>query len=148
MLKSNFGPIVRLRFICIAMIGGCTSATEPLSAKSYPLERYNGASLPIDLGELGPKGSGSSSCHFFITGGRLSISNPNSFSYTYDIRNGCTQALMSQPGLQGTYEQRGSEITFTVTRVDGMITTYGGLVSQSRIVFRSPDEVLEFANGR
>src|SRR5687768_10243800 len=97
-----------------------------LDAGSYQMIKYNGESLPHDLGPLPPKGSGSPGCNFYIAAGELSLSVHRTFSYRYDIVNGCTNRVMSRPGLQGTYSQEDGQITFVVTRVDGIVTTYNG----------------------
>jgi hypothetical protein len=95
---------------------------------------------------MGPKGENPGGCPVLISAGRLQIyAESSTFFFQYDIRNGCTQEPMSQQGLQGSYEQDGRRLTFIIARTDGETFRHGGSVSASSIVFRSVDEVLEFA---
>jgi hypothetical protein len=128
---------------------GCSSsgatAPQPLITATMPLNSYNGARLPYSLGPMPPKGENPGGCPILITTGALDINTTqDSFSYFYEIHNGCTQELMSRPGLFGSYVQDGRTITFTVTRTDGIVTHYTGSVTNSSVTFRSDDEVLEF----
>jgi hypothetical protein len=132
-----------------ATIAGCggsgTTAPQPLVTGTLPLATYNGARLPYNLGPMPPKGENPGGCPVLIAEGALDINiAQGSFSYYYEIRNGCTQEVMSRPGLFGSFVQEGRNITFTVTRTDGIVTHYPGSVSNSSVTFRSDDEVLVF----
>lgn len=136
-------------FVAFALLPGACSLFEndsaPLSTGVYALASYNGQGLPFDLGPEPPKGTNPGGCPILITGGRISIvAETRTFSYSYDIRNGCTNELMSQPGLQGVYEGTGGELTFIVTRADGQVFRHAGTLSSSRIVLDSGDERLTF----
>ena len=98
-----------------------TTAPQPLSSGVYAMQAYNGSALPYEFATSPPKGENPGGCPILITAGRLSIDAvQGTFNYSYDIRNGCTQELMSQPGLQGSFEQHEGQLTFTVTRSDGI----------------------------
>jgi len=146
----NSAAVLRSLGLALALgaLGSCSSSTtapQPLVSATLPLNSYNGATLPYSLGPLPPKGENPGGCSILITAGALDISlTQSSFSYYYEIHNGCTQELMSRPGLFGSYVQDGRNITFTVTRTDGVVTHYPGSVTNTTVIFRSDDEVLEF----
>lgn len=147
----NSAAVLRSFGLALALgaLGGCsssgTTAPQPLVTATMPLTSYNGARLPYDLGPMPPKGENPGGCPILITAGALDINTAqSSFSYYYEIHNGCTQELMSRPGLFGSYVQEGRSITFTVTRTDGVVALYTGSVTHSSVTFRSDDEVLEF----
>lgn len=134
----------------LAALASCsssgTTAPEPLVTATLALESYNGARLPFSMGPVPPKGSGSSGCSMVITQGALDINTvQRSFSYYYEVYNDCTQSLLSKPGLFGTYVQEGRNITYTVTRTDGIVTHYDGTVTNTSVTFRTDDEVLVFS---
>lgn len=147
----NIAIVFRSLGLALALgpLAGCSSsgatAPQPLVTATLPLNSYNGARLPYSLGPMPPKGENPGGCPILITTGALDINTTQgSFSYFYEIHNGCTQELMSRPGLFGSYVQDGRTITFTVTRTDGIVTHYTGSVTNSSVTFRSDDEVLEF----
>lgn len=134
----------------IAALANCsssgTTAPEPLVTATLALASYNGARLPYDMGPMPPKGNDPGGCSIVITQGALDINAvQRSFSYYYELHNGCTQELLSKPGLFGTYVQDGRHITFTVTRTDGIVTQYDGTVTNTSVTFRTDDEVLVFS---
>lgn len=134
---------------CVTM-GACggsgTTAPQPLVTGTLPLTTYNGARLPYNLGPMPPKGENPGGCPILIAEGALDINaTQHSFSYYYEIRNGCTQEVMSRPGLFGAFVQDGRNITFTVTRSDGIVTLYDGSVTNTSVTFRTNDEVLVFS---
>lgn len=135
--------------LVLLLVAGCSSSTTappPLVTGSYSLVKYNGHQLPYNTGPMPPKGQNPGGCPVLVTEGRLEINAElSTFWFQYDLRNGCTQELMSQLGLQGTYEQQGRKFTFIVTRSDGAVFRHDGSVSASSIVFQAEDEVLEFS---
>lgn len=125
------------------------TAPQPLSSGMYAMQAYNGAALPYEFATSPPKGQNPGGCPILITAGRLSIhAVQGTFNYSYDIRNGCTQELMSQPGLQGSFEQHEGQLTFTVTRSDGITFHHQGSLTDSSLTFESDDEVLRFTRGQ
>jgi len=127
----------------------CTGATHPdpplVAGGTYELLRYNGNSLPYYVGPMPPTGSGSNNCIVVIVSGQLVLTAQGTFWYGLEIHDGCSPRPIYRPGLQGAFEQRGDEVTFFVAQADGGQARYYGSVSEDRIVFRGPDETLEFS---
>ncbi len=138
---------MRLKIACIALVAApCACATSqvtapaPLRSGVYPLHAYNGKPLPVDIGILGPKGVPGDTiprdpggCHVLVTAGSLTLDvQVMRYSFGYETRNACNQALLSQTGADGAFEQRGDDLVFHMERVDGD-RTFGGSVSPSSV---------------
>jgi|SRR5687767_5446925 len=128
------------------VLSSCENSTAPpLVTGLYKMVRYDGHSLPYEIGGSNPKGNSSGGCPVSIAQGRLSIfADAGTFALTYDYQNGCTQELMSQVGVQGKYIADGANLTFIVTRTDGVRIESRGHLTSSTISYENEGLVLLF----
>ncbi len=125
---------MRYQILCLALVRvppvapACSQATAPAPLRSgvYPLQAYNGKPLPADISipskvlphvppNVPPEPL--SSCQEFVTGGSLTLDvEAGRFSVGYDGWDGCSQALVPQQAVSGTFEQHGNDLVLRVTR--------------------------------
>lgn len=121
---------MRYQILCLALVGvppvapACSQATAPAPLRSgvYPLQAFNGKPLPADISipaKVPPNVPPDKfrSCQESVTGGSLTLDvEAGRFSMGYDVWDGCSQALVPQQTVSGTFEQHGNDLVLRGTR--------------------------------
>ena len=123
------------RLLCAAFAAACSDSAEPIRVLvgDYSLMSYGGLPLPVDLGAIPDRLTGeSTNCRLVITDGHLHLAaEVSSFAYAYDVRNSCSQQLMSRPTSSGSYRQDGDALFFDVPARDTTFHFAGHIVGTS-----------------
>jgi len=123
---------------------GITGSGDSSLRGSYPLVRFNGQPLPVDLGTIPTRDGKPGPCHMLIRDGSLHLDG-NRFIIAYDVHSSCDNAVVSSVNSSGTFEKSGSSLTFTVDLGGGVSRTYAGTVGSGVIIAVQPPDTLSFS---
>jgi len=127
-------------------------ATAALRSGVYPLQAYNGKPLPVDLSVIPPKvppgveGKRFRACVNLVTAGSLTLDvETRRFSFAYDVWSPCDRAFLPKMSTSGTFEERGNDLVFQITRGDRLETFRGSAgLSTITLYVERPEPTFEF----
>lgn len=118
------------------------SPLTELQSGTYPLLSFNEHRVPVAMGILGPKGGQGATCRLMLVEGALTLDTTlNTFSYYFDIREGCERRLVSRETVSGTFQRDGARFTFRIPGADRS-PSFRGTVEARRIVLSYNDELV------
>lgn len=120
----------------VCLLLACSDSAEPLQlGGSFALATIDARSLPADIGPVGPTtGTGGGlECRVIVPSGALTIdSGSNAFVFTYEMRNSCSNSVLSRPTTSGTFTRSGTALTFASPTGSG-VATFNGVIEGSAI---------------
>lgn len=126
--------------ICLYMLcfAGCVASRatglSDSGTEHLALVRYNGLTIPADLGPVPTRDGGVSECHTVVSGGTLTINVRQAhFAYDYNVQDTCTQTSVGHLALAGSVTQDGASLVFRVPRVLGTTTLDTVVFSGTRV---------------
>lgn len=112
--------ICHTRFLglCIVVVAACTGAgpQEPeFSGGSFVLNRFAGELLPVDRGAVATRDGETTECRILVASGRMEIDTTSgNYSYSYELRNSCNNALLGASESAGTFSRQGAHLVLSV----------------------------------
>lgn len=134
------------RVFCLAtalaalLLVGCRNQKESAIAGpqsvvgEYDLSHWDSMPLPVDLGELPPKG-GAPPCHQEVRSGHLTIAvTQDRYAYSWDAYSTCSNVLLQRGGSSGVVERDGNTLRFIADVGNGVTETHLGLVREDSAI--------------